>query len=163
MIVNVRIEISDEQRRLFASRLAGKPVRRLTTRKDVVSFVEGCIAGACDATTCADDIQTESANSNLTAEERQTVTQLRAEGKDDGYIIGWLIGGRRTGAARPRLWPGHRSEATGTASLIAEYGGDRGSWGEHPKHPREDWRYDVVNGDTNAGYWDWVLGAINSE
>ena len=29
-------------------------------------------------------------------------------------------------------------------------------WAEHPTYPREDWRTDVANNDTNLGYWDWV-------
>lgn len=31
-----------------------------------------------------------------------------------------------------------------------------GPWGEHPHHPVENWKYEVVNGDTRQGYWDWV-------
>lgn len=41
-------------------------------------------------------------------------------------------------------------------ALIAEFGGDGGVWGEHPDHPRSDWRYEVANGDTSLGYWQWV-------
>jgi len=29
-------------------------------------------------------------------------------------------------------------------------------WSEHPKHPVKDWQYEVENGDTREGYWDWV-------
>jgi len=32
-----------------------------------------------------------------------------------------------------------------------------GIWGELPGHPAEDWRYEVANGDTRLGYWDWVV------
>jgi len=31
-----------------------------------------------------------------------------------------------------------------------------GPWGSHPKFPREDWQYEVANGDTPLGYWEWV-------
>ena len=31
-----------------------------------------------------------------------------------------------------------------------------GPWGEHPDYPADDWKFDVVNGDTRLGYWDWV-------
>jgi hypothetical protein len=31
-----------------------------------------------------------------------------------------------------------------------------GSWGEHPDYPVVDWQYEVANGDTRQGYWDWV-------
>ena len=29
-------------------------------------------------------------------------------------------------------------------------------WGEDKTYPRKDWRYEVANGDTNLGYWEWV-------
>jgi hypothetical protein len=29
-------------------------------------------------------------------------------------------------------------------------------WGEDAEFPRRDWQYQVANGDTNEGYWDWV-------
>jgi hypothetical protein len=32
-----------------------------------------------------------------------------------------------------------------------------GSWGEHPRHCRADWRKEVVDGETNLGYWDWTI------
>lgn len=32
--------------------------------------------------------------------------------------------------------------------------------GEHPMHPRTDWRYEVANEDTLVGYWDWVAHKI---
>ena len=31
-----------------------------------------------------------------------------------------------------------------------------GYWGEHPDHPVSDWRYEVDNGDTRQGYWEWA-------
>jgi hypothetical protein len=40
------------------------------------------------------------------------------------------------------------------AALIVDNGGDL--WGEHPKHPKSDWRYEVENGDTMLGYWEWA-------
>jgi hypothetical protein len=36
--------------------------------------------------------------------------------------------------------------------LIALYG----PWGEHPRHPVDHWKYEVINGDTRLGYWAWV-------
>jgi len=30
-------------------------------------------------------------------------------------------------------------------------------WGEHPSNPRADWQHEVGNGDTNLGYWEWVV------
>ncbi len=29
-------------------------------------------------------------------------------------------------------------------------------WGEDQEFPRRDWQYQVGNGDTNQGYWEWV-------
>jgi len=30
-------------------------------------------------------------------------------------------------------------------------------WAEHPEHPVSDWQYEVSNGDTRLGYWDWLV------
>lgn len=32
-------------------------------------------------------------------------------------------------------------------------------WDEDKDYPREDWQYEVANGDTNRGYWDWVAAS----
>ena len=29
-------------------------------------------------------------------------------------------------------------------------------WDEHAEYPAKDWQYEVGNGDTRLGYWDWV-------
>ena len=29
-------------------------------------------------------------------------------------------------------------------------------WKEDPFYPMSDWQYEVVNGDTLRGYWEWV-------
>ena len=41
------------------------------------------------------------------------------------------------------------------AAMVVECGGDL--WGTHPQYPRTDWRYEVENGDTMLGYWEWVM------
>jgi hypothetical protein len=33
-------------------------------------------------------------------------------------------------------------------------------WDDHPNYPSEDWKYEVENGDTRRGYWDWVAAKI---
>ncbi|WP_262267265.1 MULTISPECIES: hypothetical protein [Microvirga] len=33
-------------------------------------------------------------------------------------------------------------------------------WDDHPDYPSEDWKYEVENGDTRRGYWDWVASKI---
>jgi len=45
------------------------------------------------------------------------------------------------------------------ATLSVQYG----SWGEHPEHSLEDWRYEVANDDTRLGYWEWVAHRIEGE
>lgn len=35
-----------------------------------------------------------------------------------------------------------------------------GYWSEHPDFPSSDWRYEVENGDTRQGYWQWVESKI---
>lgn len=47
-----------------------------------------------------------------------------------------------------------------SAASLREANG--GVWGEHPDHPAEDWRIEVENHDTRAGYWDWVAGRIEA-
>ena len=104
MIVNVRLDISDEDRQRLASRIAGRPIKGLVKRREVVAFVEGCLAKACADQQDGDSGQLESLPSgNLSAAELAAVERLREEGHDDGYITGWLIAGRPAGASRPRL------------------------------------------------------------
>jgi len=43
--------------------------------------------------------------------------------------------------------------------MIAEHG----IWGEHLDHHSDDWRYEVQNGDTRLGYWEWVAARIDDE
>lgn len=33
-------------------------------------------------------------------------------------------------------------------------------WGEYPGHEVADWQYEVANGDTRLGYWEWVRHQI---
>lgn len=42
------------------------------------------------------------------------------------------------------------------AALQAKYG----HWGEHPDHSASDWSFEVSNGDTRVGYWEWVANAV---
>lgn len=49
--------------------------------------------------------------------------------------------------------------AEGTAEWFkAKYDGQ-----EHPEWPRSDWQYEVSNGDTTLGYWEWVAGSVESD
>lgn len=44
--------------------------------------------------------------------------------------------------------------------LANEHGG---FWGEHPEQPVDDWKYEVENGDTQLGYWEWVQQRLEHE
>lgn len=41
------------------------------------------------------------------------------------------------------------------AQLREKYDSDEG-WGSHPKFTMEDWQFEVSEGDTRRGYWEWV-------
>lgn len=41
-------------------------------------------------------------------------------------------------------------------ALLEKHGGERGYWGEHPEHPRSDWKYLVANDEESGSYWSWV-------
>lgn len=30
-------------------------------------------------------------------------------------------------------------------------------WANCPEYPRDDWKYEVINDDTQLGYWEWAL------
>lgn len=45
-------------------------------------------------------------------------------------------------------------------ALCDQFGG---VWGAHPDHPVEDWQYEVANGDTRLGYWDWVAAQLEAK
>lgn len=36
-----------------------------------------------------------------------------------------------------------------------------GYWDEYETYPVADWQYEVANGDTRSGYWDWVKRKID--
>lgn len=39
--------------------------------------------------------------------------------------------------------------------LREKYDTEKG-WGSHPKFTMEDWQFEVSEGNTRVGYWDWV-------
>lgn len=39
--------------------------------------------------------------------------------------------------------------------VIEQCGSDQ--WGECNQYPSENWRYEVENGETFLGYWEWVI------
>ena len=84
MIVNIRIEISDEQRNTLACAIAGKAVKRLATREDVTAYVEGAIARI--------EVKAEDSVDSQLARPLPIVERLRAEGRSDDYITSYLRG-----------------------------------------------------------------------
>ena len=46
--------------------------------------------------------------------------------------------------------------------LEAKYTGSNG-WGENPDWPRQLWREEVMNENTQCGYWEWMFNNIQSE
>lgn len=47
--------------------------------------------------------------------------------------------------------------------LQGKYARLDGSWGEHPRFTRGGWTSEVVNEETQRGYWDWVAAHIEQE
>jgi hypothetical protein len=89
MIVNARLEVSDEQRRALGRAIHGK--ERDATRADVVALVEMALAGAIDAATngeMTEDMRRPpfSARSEL----RAVMEELRPQypGKSESYLRG---------------------------------------------------------------------------
>lgn len=39
---------------------------------------------------------------------------------------------------------------------VMEWKEKHGYWSEHPLHPLEDWRSEVINHNTKLGYWQWA-------
>lgn len=42
--------------------------------------------------------------------------------------------------------------------LVKRYG----LWGQHPRQTAKNWQYEVANGDTRLGYWDWVIAKLEA-
>ena len=43
--------------------------------------------------------------------------------------------------------------------LVKQYG----YWGTYQSYPAADWVYEVRNGDTRRGYWEWVAAKLEEE
>jgi len=72
-----------------------------------------------------------------------------------GQIAEQLIAGVvRTGFFPVNREPDQEQQRGGEPPDSREQHG--GTWGEHPDYPVSDWQYEVANGDTRLGYWDWV-------
>jgi len=83
MKVNVKLDINDTERDMLANYIDDADTSRLATRKDVNSFVQGCV----DAAVCMPIPEPVS--------EEAEISLLRTAGRNDNYIRGWLQVGRR--------------------------------------------------------------------
>lgn len=101
----VTLDISDEQRNNLACLLAGKHVKRMATREEIRDFVNGAIARLNEVKADLERGVTPLPSPTVSvhhgvearsAKEAEQVEKLRAEGRSDGYIIGWLKVGRKT-------------------------------------------------------------------
>ena len=104
---NFKYTITDEQRTHMRTALTGKATKRMISRAEIADFLQGCLANMCvdsDALTGetvgdmhVEDTMPKFAGLRLKPDEEQTVESLRAEGKTDSYVRGWLQVGRRKG------------------------------------------------------------------
>lgn len=57
--------------------------------------------------------------------------------------------------------PGDETVQDAINQVIVQCGGSQ--WMSCGKYPREDWRLEVENCDTNLGYWEWVVHQAESD
>lgn len=102
MKTNVKLDVSDEIRNALAILIAGKQVKRLASREDVTAFVTGALEGLLQTAQPIDEDEpvrrsrsAEPRSQSLTADEERTIARLQKEGRDEGYIRGWIYAGRK--------------------------------------------------------------------
>lgn len=88
MKVNVSLELDDAARDLIANYFDGRVTKRMATRRDIRAFVEGCVDMAIQ-NAMGGGLQVHQACA-LSVKEADEVQRLRALGKDDSYIRGWI-------------------------------------------------------------------------
>jgi hypothetical protein len=77
MNVNIKVSLTDEERRVFARFLNPTHTKRLATRNDVREFVRGNVEAA---------LHYKKTNDN----DDDLITTLRKKGHNDSYIRGYL-------------------------------------------------------------------------
>lgn len=101
MKTNISLNLSDQQRNDLACLLAGKKVKRLATRKEIVEFTTGLIErnliNAIGVKAIPESPARQALAGALSADEQGLVEHLRAQGKSDSYIRGYIKGGRPGG------------------------------------------------------------------
>lgn len=51
--------------------------------------------------------------------------------------------------------PGEETMQDAIDRVVMQCGGDQ--WRSCSQYPREEWQLEAENGDTNLGYWEWVI------
>lgn len=96
MKVNINLEIDDARRNRLAQVLDGKAVKRMATRDEVRDFVNALIESLATAQEYppvpVELVETPSLAAVVPAAASARVAELRAEGKTEDYIKGWLRG-----------------------------------------------------------------------
>lgn len=54
----------------------------------------------------------------------------------------------------------HEIDIPISSTLVITLQEKHGIWGEIKSFPREDWKTEVANGDTNLGYWEWSANKL---
>ena len=91
MRVNFNFEVTDEQRDIIRTRIEGKVTQQLATREMLCDFLQGCL----DSLAQPEPEKPLVTRAQLSKHEADQVEKLRAEGKDESYIRGWVQVGRK--------------------------------------------------------------------
>ena len=92
MKIIVPIELSEAQLRLAYRRITGGNGKQRATREMIREFVHGCVESLVNVDSPTPVFQ--QSRHQLSMEEIKEVERLRALGKDDSYIRGWIRVGR---------------------------------------------------------------------
>ena len=82
---------------------------------------------------------------------RQTCKLRHGEWKNDAKSVCYIPKAMRAGIIAPAV----------DVENLRQCGG--GIWGEDERYPVEDWQYEVANGHTRQGYWEWVQHGIEGD
>lgn len=74
--------------------------------------------------------------------------------------VGEFGGGGVVVTAETQYWHGSWDEGARLVDRHKKLGYLVDLWKEHPQFSRRDWRYEVIDDNTIAGYWDWVMTQI---
>lgn len=92
----IRVSLDDAERNRMACNISGKEVKRMVSREELNDFVAGCIAGAVAVAHGVSEIAAAGASSaakvvtSALRDDDPRVIKLRAEGRNSGYIRGWI-------------------------------------------------------------------------